>query len=102
MAKILLLNFDDDFGSRLAAFLRNEHHDILPSCISSNCTQNSADLVIIDVSQREKVFERLLKEIVTFRAQHGPRPMILCISHVYRGPRFQLDLEQKGARLLYV
>jgi CheY-like chemotaxis protein len=36
-----------------------------------------------------------------YRQSPRPRPRILCISVVYRGPQFRLDIERLGARLIY-
>jgi DNA-binding response OmpR family regulator len=108
MAKILLANFDEQAGISLAAFLRNEHHDVYVALEDQAFSQllgrygTATDLVILDVSSRKKHSYDLLAQIASRRVQHGPRPMILCISRVYRGPQFELDLERKGARVVYV
>ncbi|SRR5260370_6041649 len=108
MARILLINFDDQLSARLAAFLRTQRHDVCVAIEDRNFSQIfkqyvlRADLLIVDVSHREKYVRDLLRKIALHRARKGPRPMVLCISRVYRGPRFELDLERKGARLLYV
>jgi DNA-binding response OmpR family regulator len=108
MAKILLVNFDVELGTRLSAFLRAERHEL---CAVLECGHFAEmlkrcpvpiDLVILDVSLGEKYVRDLLSEISSYRVRNGPRPAILCISRVYRGPHFALDLERKGARLLYV
>ncbi len=108
MAKILLVNFDEERATRLAGFLRTERYEV---CINSETEKFSQmlkwhvcgiDLVILDASHREKYVRDLLTEIASYRARNGARPMVLCISRVYRGPRFRLDLERKGARFLYV
>lgn len=108
MATILLLNFSEDLGARLKAFLRLERHDVWTAVPSQTYAswlrgrENGADLVIMDVSRREKYFWQVLEEIVAYRAQHGHHPNILCVSRVDRGAQFDLDLEKKGARLIYV
>jgi hypothetical protein len=108
MANILLVNFDEERALRLAAFLRTERYEVrinleaekFPQMLKRHVCE--IDLVILDASHREKYVRYLLTEIASYRARNGPRPMVLCISRVYRGPRFQLDLERKGARLVYV
>jgi len=60
------------------------------------------DLVIVDASYSEKYALDLLTEMASYRKRNGPCPAALCISRVYRGPRFELEVERKGARLLYV
>ena len=108
MSKILLVNFDEELRKRLAGFLRAERHETfvggegecLPAILQRS--GGAIDLFILDVSCREKYVRELLAEVISHRAKSGPRPMVLCISRIYRGPRFALDLEMKGARFLYV
>jgi hypothetical protein len=108
MAKILLANFDEEAGARLTAFLRNEHHEIGLSFENESFFQILRrcgavnDLLILDVSRREKYARDLLAQISSHRLQYGPRPMVLCISRSYRGAQFELDLERQGARVVYV
>jgi hypothetical protein len=108
MAQILLMNFDEEPTLRLAAFLRAETHEVLIALPTQSYFGwvrghgEDADLVIIDVSHREKFFWPLLEDISIYRSEQGENPVVLCISRIYRGPRFELDIERKGARLLYV
>lgn len=108
MAKILLANFDEEAGVRLTVFLRNEHHEVRLAFENESFSQMlqrcgpAIDLLILDVSRRERYASGLLAQIASHRIQYGPRPMLLCISRAYRGAQFELDLEQKGARVVYV
>jgi len=107
MAKILLVNFEIGQGLRLATFLRVERHDVRvaeSSVASLRGPQRVTDfdLVIVDASLREQSVRDLVTEIATQRASSGPRPMVLCICRCYRGARFELDLERRGARVVYV
>jgi DNA-binding response OmpR family regulator len=107
MPRILLVNFDEEQARRMAAFLRTERQQVCVAPATENVSQTvrricGIDLVILDASHREKYARDLLNGIASYRARNGPRPMVLCISRVYRGPRFQLDVERKGARLIYV
>jgi len=106
MATILLANFDEEFRDRLGAFLRIERHIVFVAPESESLPpllrQSAVDLLIVDVSRREKYACDLLADVGAHRALNGPRPAVLCISRVYRGPRFALDLERKGVRLIYV
>jgi hypothetical protein len=107
MAKILLVNFDREQAVSLAGFLRLQRHE---SWIAEHDWPLShvvrsfggTDLVIVDISHREQYARNLLIQIANYRAMHGPRPMALYISRVYRGPQFELEIERKGARFLYV
>lgn len=107
MARILLANFMEESGTRLAAFLRIERHEVHMADQAQPLAQmlrlvREFDLVIIDASQREHYVRDLVNHIAKHRAQSGPRPMMLCVCRIYRGPRFELDLEKRGARVIYV
>jgi len=108
MATIFLANFGEENGGRLAAFLRAQRHETYMARDEHSFVEMkrrsglSPDLVIMDASAHEDRVRRLANELGKYRIQHGPKPMILCISRVYRGPRFEIELERKGIRLLYV
>jgi DNA-binding response OmpR family regulator len=108
MAKILLANFDEEAGARLTAVLRNERHEAQLARENESFSQMmqrrdlKPDLLILDMSRRERYARDLLAEVSSHRIQYGPRPMLLCISRAYRGAQFELDLERKGARVVYV
>jgi DNA-binding response OmpR family regulator len=108
MARILLANFDEEAGARLTAVLRNERHEAQLASENDSFSRMiqqqgfTPDLLILDVSRRERYTRDLLVEVSSHRTQHGPRPMLLCISRAYRGAQFELDLERKGARVVYV
>ena len=108
MAQILLANFDEEEGVRLTAVLRNEHHEVRLALENESFLQMlrrcglTTDLLILDVSRRERYARDLLTQVTSHRIQHGPRPMLLCISRAYRGAQYELDLERKGARVVYV
>ena len=108
MGHILLMNVDELPGVKLAGLLRSQHHSVavlsVGASLATALRQESPvpDLVILDPSQREKYAGTLLDEIVSYRTRYGPQPMLLCVLRVYRGPQPELDLEKKGARVVYV
>jgi hypothetical protein len=59
-------------------------------------------LIVLDASENDRVVHDQLAEIRRYRAQHGHRPTVLCVSRVYRGPLVELELERRGARVIYV
>ena len=107
MTRILLVNFDDEQASRLAAFLRAGTQEI---CIADSSLPlghvirhvAEFDLVIMEASHREKLVRDVMSGIAIERSKYGPRPMVICVCRIYRGPRFELDLEKQGARVVYV
>jgi len=108
MAQILLVHFDELTARRLAEFLETRGHRVNtldPAQSLEHILDDKVrgfDLVILDVSVQCRDAGKLLEGLKRYRDAHGPRPMTLCVSRVYRGPRFELDLEQQGARVVYV
>lgn len=105
MAHILLLNFDPAAAKAVDALLRGKGHHVTVE--ASDHSQIASDLhrfdvVMIDMSLDNAAGHAYVTAVRNHRAEHGPRPMLLCISRIYRGPRFALDLERKGARVVYV
>lgn len=107
MARILLANFDEVSGTRLMAFLRGQRHEAHLAAQDTSISQvlscmNETDLVIVDGSHREQYTRDLVARIASRRVGDGLRPMMLCICRSYRGPQFEMDLEKKGAHVIYV
>lgn len=108
MAQILLVKINEFEARRLTEFLIVRGHRVTVFEPTQSLVRllgelgQNLDLVILDVSLQGPEAGRYLEELKLYRAAHGPRPMILCVSHVYRGPRFELDLERQGARVVYV
>ena len=107
MANILVVRFNDVLGEELADALRTRRHAVgicvgdqpVPEAIQAY--GDGVDLIIVDVSLADEACLRVLKGVARYRSEHGPRPMVLCVSTVYRGPQFELEIERKGARLVY-
>jgi DNA-binding response OmpR family regulator len=108
MAEILLVKFDKVTVERLAEFLQRRGHCITTHSGDESLAQTlrgysrGFDLVILDVACDEAVTRKHIAAVRAIREKRGPRPMLLCVSWVYRGPRFELELERQGARVVYV
>lgn len=108
MARVVLANFDAEIAAQLIRLLQRNRHSAtqLPAATfdldGSTIGQVSCDLIILDVSCDDRATRALLTEALRRRAECGPRPMLLCVTRAYRGPRYEFDLERKGARLAYV
>lgn len=108
MAAIVLVKFDPRSAITVAQLFRGRRHRVMVCDADQSLApvlkrrDTSPDLVVLDVSTDDQNTRKYLEEIKRFRAQHGPRPMLLCVSGIYRGPRFELELEKRGARLVYV
>ena len=107
MARILLIEPDKEQATRIEAFLRLEKHDVIRCNIleareALEQSLSSRDVAILDVTTDNREIRLALAQIRKYRTHDGPAPMILCISRVKHGPRFELELEKWGARLVYV
>lgn len=108
MADILLIRIQPDLFGALTELLEHKGHRVQicegAQQITSrfNSREHSPDLAIIDVTVNDRESRMCLMQIKIIRARYGPRPALLCISKVYRGPQFELELERKGARIAYV
>jgi hypothetical protein len=107
-ARILLVNFDKTSEERLTEIFRQKGHytsiyrRVEPLAAHVSKAGQDIDLVVFDVSGNDRETLKQLGDMRRYRAQHGHRPMVLCVFRVYRGPRFELELERKGARVVYV
>src|SRR5690349_2171924 len=106
--RILLVNFDEASEGRLTEILRQRGHRVStytseePLAEHLSKPRGDVDLIVLDASGNDRVVHDQLDEIRQYRAQHGHRPTVLCVSRVYRGPQVELELERKGARVVYV
>jgi hypothetical protein len=107
MAQILLVKFGESEERRLAEFFGTQGHRVSSlddtkslSCLLDNVGKD-LDLAILHVSANCDA-EEDLETLRRHRDTNGLRPMVLCVSRVYRGPRFELEIERKGGRLVYV
>ena len=107
MARVVLANFDAETAAQLIQLLERNRHSAthLPAATSNHdpraIGQVLCDLIILDITLDDKATRTLLTEALRRRAESGPGPMLLCVSRVYRGPRYEFDLERKGVRLAY-
>jgi DNA-binding response OmpR family regulator len=106
MATIVVSNFAEAPAARLADLLRLRGNRVLvcdhTQSISRSIGSTDVDLIILDVSKDDAHVRERLAEVRHCRERRGIKPLLLCVSMIYRGARFELDLERKGARFLYV
>ena len=60
------------------------------------------DVLILDLSANRPDDWQTLDQICRLTATKMPPQMILCFSTVFRGARMKLEVERRGARLVYV
>lgn len=108
VARVVLANFDDETAAQLIQLLQRARHRVTQLSAATfdhgprAIGQVACDLIILDVSSDDRATRALLTEALRHRAECGPRPMLLCVTRADRGPRYEFDLERKGARLAYV
>jgi hypothetical protein len=106
--RILLVNFGEASEGRLTEILRQKGYRVStyaceePLAEHLSKLSDDIDLIVLDASGNDRVVHDQLGEIRLYRAQHGHRPTVLCVSRIYRGPQIELELERKGARVVYV
>jgi DNA-binding response OmpR family regulator len=102
MARILVANFNDAVTAELMRLFRRRGHDVTSRSGSSAFAEEDIDseayhLVVLDVSGTNSIVETVLA-----MKRQLPSPALLCVTSVYRGPEWEFQLKQKGARVLYV
>ena len=108
MARILIGGFDQPTATQLATQLRAGRHDVRICEAIGECDRHiiehgaAIDLVVVDGTASPGLVEKCFKSIADLYSGRGRKAMLLCVSRVYHGPRFEIDLENEGARLVYI
>jgi hypothetical protein len=108
MARILISSQDVKFSESLAQSLRTHRHEVSVRQISPGDLReierhtNSYDILVLDVTGLDHGATRKLIVAGSECSLPGTMPIVLCISRIYKGARFEFDLERQGSRLIYV
>ena len=108
MARILLLDSNEQRAQALAAFLMSARHSVtvcaakLRGLHELESAEVPFDIVILDLTENGNEDWHALDLIRRAEGLAMAAPMILCISSAYRGAQFRLRVERRGARLAYV
>lgn len=104
MANILISGFEPDAAAQLDHLLRARRHcvqiiagDLEPR---SNRYQD-VDLMILGVSGAG-ILTEISDYLMSHKESGAVPPSLLCVARVYQGPRLELEVEKKGARLVYL
>jgi hypothetical protein len=98
----LIGGFDESTATQLASLLRAGRHDVQICEVIQTCNRPiteldaTIDLVVVDGTAGFSLVEKYFKSIACVYAGRGRRAMLLCVSRVYHGPRFEIDLESEG------
>jgi len=105
MATILLVDFDPQHGPRLSAALLSRGHSVPMvngSQVSSAAVEKyRIDLIVVNLTHEGSDPSSDLSKFCHLRKATGLPVPILCFSGFYRGPSFELRVENLGARLVY-
>ena len=108
MAHVALCGIERVAANQLSSLLR-QHGHCVAICERQDALSepafmrnSSIDLIIVDVSESENAVRAYLEQRDRMNNRDQDKPMLLCVSRVFRGARFQLEVERKGARLIYV
>lgn len=107
MAEILLITPDPSEQTRLASVLRHRGHVVRladrcqPATLSSESDRQPVEIVVCDVTHLDETGWRELRDFADFLRHNPTSILLLCYSRVYRGPRFELEVERLGARFVY-
>lgn len=101
------MDLDEEMANRLAEAFYGRRDEVEACDQSSVLTRRlqakpSVDLVVLDVTLNDARAWNRLAELCKFRKEHGPAPAAICISRAHHGARFELEVERKGTRLVYV
>jgi len=109
MARVLIVDEDEAHGMQLAERLQASGHQVL-SCTGGQKairileeSEEPFELVILDLSQSPQEGLECVREIsdLHFKLGRFPGPLVLCVSANYFEPRFELEVEACGARVVY-
>jgi len=105
--QILVIDPIEDRAAMLARALQQRKHSVTV-WISSQApadlgrVEKNVDVVIVDLSRNRPSDWHNLDQIMTAVSAHSPRPMVLCLSDVYRGPAMKLEVERRGGRFTWI
>jgi ActR/RegA family two-component response regulator len=108
MARLLLIDFDEQFSSTLASAMK-QHRHLITVCATSrraieaiNLDGGNFEVVLLDLSLDRREDWEILDHLCKRIAGKTIAPAILCFSRIYRGVRMRLEARRRGARFIYV
>jgi DNA-binding response OmpR family regulator len=107
MARILLIDSDQNHASALRLFLERQRYSVSHCACRTDVVNellrnaSAFDFVVLDLTgeRREawEAFERL-RRLTKFNWE---KPDLICLCRGYRGPQLRMRVERLGARLVY-
>ena len=107
MVRILILDPDENHAGALALALTQRNFAVtmapLDEAAGAPLDQPLGEfaVIVLDLSLDRPTDWELLDSVSKLVRSEVSRPMVLCLSRVYRGPGTKLAVERRGARLVY-
>ena len=109
MARILLLSDTDssDAAAIVSVLARHRHTlqvatNLQEVPLSLDGRDLPYDVVIVDLSRNRPSDWQNFDNILRVARVDPPKPMVLCVSSVYRGPSMKLEVERRGGRFAWI
>lgn len=106
MARIVLVGFNEAFGKELSQCLKNQHHATTVCARGDEAWMKDfatdLKLVMLNFTRNAPEDWEALKRISKAKTESAAGPMILCVANRYLGPKMELEIERRGARIVYV
>src|SRR5580704_17356594 len=104
MARILLFDPDENHAKTVVSALEGSGHKV-SVCASKHEAFNRVriaqfNVIILDFSNRPEDWD-FLGRVCSWTVASVPKPGILCLARSNWGPGVKLQVERKGARLVY-
>jgi DNA-binding response OmpR family regulator len=105
MATILVVDVDQQHAEKLNSALRRRGHRVVntdrKNAVAIKESECQSDLVVFNISRTDNDVWQALRHVCNLRRTDGLPVLVLCYSKIYRGPRFELEVERLGARFAY-
>lgn len=109
MPRVLIVDEDETHSAQLAARLHVRGHEVVwcegmkEAIRKLQGIDEPFELIILDLSQSPEEGLECVRQINDLHLELGrfPGPMVLCVSSHYFEPRFELEVEACGARVVY-
>lgn len=106
VGKVLLIDSDVQHAERLRQLLASRNltvrlvQDVAQAELVLRSPAAECEIVVINVSDAAQPWMTILEKLneASRASGNAPLPLFLCVSARQREPRFELELERKGAR----
>jgi ActR/RegA family two-component response regulator len=107
VARVLLVDSGECYVPELSRALERRGHTVTTRLqidqlfVELGERATMFDIVLLDLSRDRKEDWKVLGQARRLLEMKAPAPLILCFSHIYRGPQMRLRAEKDGGRFVY-